>query len=89
MLCPRWSRFLHVKTKRRRGVAFTAALREKTETTARRLHELIASEITPPPILKPQCQGCSLVDLCMPKLLERTNAVADYVRSLWSVEEQD
>ena len=30
-----------------------------------------------------------LVDLCMPKLLERTNAVADYVRSLWSVNAND
>ena len=75
----------HIKTKRRRNLEFTSALRAKTEQTAKRLHDLIAAGVTPPPILKPQCQGCSLVELCMPKLLERKNGVADYVRSLWYV----
>lgn len=75
----------HIKTKRRREVEFTPTLRAKTEAAARRLHELIDSGVTPPPVLKPQCQGCSLVELCLPKVLVRTNAVAAYVRSLWSV----
>ena len=75
----------HIKTKRRREVAFTSALRGKTEAAARRLHELIASGITPPPVLKPQCQGCSLVEICLPKVLEQTDAVRAYVRSLWRI----
>ena len=75
----------HIKTKRRREVEFTPALRGKTETTARQLHELIASGVTPPPVLKPQCQGCSLVELCLPKVLVRANAVSSYMRSLWSI----
>jgi CRISPR-associated exonuclease Cas4 len=45
----------HIKSKRRREVVFTAALQAKTESTARRLHELVASGMTPPPVLKPRC----------------------------------
>ena len=40
-------------------------------------------------VLGERRKGCSLVDLCIPKLLERTNAVADYVRSLWFVDAND
>jgi CRISPR-associated exonuclease Cas4 len=75
----------HVKTKRRRQVEFTPALREKTANTACRLHELIASGITPPPVLKPQCQGCSLSELCLPRLLAEANAINTYMQSLWSI----
>ena len=75
----------HIKTKRRRDVKFTPALRSKTEQAALRLHELIASGVTPPPVLKPQCQGCSLVEICMPKALEQTRTVSDYMRSLWLI----
>ena len=75
----------HIKTKRRREVEFTSMLRDKTTSTARRLHELIASGITPPPVIKPQCQGCSLVELCLPKLLARPNAIKTYMQSLWSI----
>ena len=75
----------HIKTKRRREVEFTDALREKTESTARQLLALIASRVTPPPIVKPQCQGCSLVELCLPKVLTRPNAITAYTRSLWRI----
>jgi CRISPR-associated exonuclease Cas4 len=75
----------HIKTKRRREVVFTPTLRSETEATARRLHELISSGITPPPVPKPQCKGCSLLEICMPKALERTKTVNDYMRSLWKI----
>ena len=75
----------HNKTKRRREVEFTPALREKTAIAARQLHELIASGITPPPVLKPQCQGCSLAELCMPTLLAKSNPIDAYMQSLWSI----
>ena len=52
---------------------------------ARRLHELIDAGVTPPPILKPQCDGCSLLEVCLPKVFVKTNTVADYVHSLWKV----
>jgi CRISPR-associated exonuclease Cas4 len=73
----------HVKSKRRREVAFTPALRAKTEDAARRLHELFASGVTPPPVLKPRCRGCSLHDLCMPELLSQAGRPRDYQRGLF------
>jgi CRISPR-associated exonuclease Cas4 len=75
----------HIKTKRRREIPFTLALRGKTELAARRLHELIAAGVTPSPVVKPQCQGCSLAELCLPKVLERSDVVRAYVRSLWRI----
>jgi CRISPR-associated exonuclease Cas4 len=58
----------HIRSKRRREVVFTDKLRAKTEAAAARLHELIAAGVTPPAVLKPQCDGCSLRQVCLPEL---------------------
>jgi CRISPR-associated exonuclease Cas4 len=55
------------KTRRRLEVAFDAELRRITEQAATRLHQLIASGQTPPPVREPKCDQCSLYDLCMPE----------------------
>lgn len=56
------------KTKRRKEIVFDRELREITETTAIRLHELVDNGITPPPVYeKHKCDNCSLFDLCLPK----------------------
>lgn len=72
-----------MKSKRRREVVFTPVLRAKTEEAARQLHELFASGVTPPPVLKPRCRGCSLHDLCMPELLSQARRPRDYQRGLF------
>jgi CRISPR-associated exonuclease Cas4 len=74
----------HVKSKRRREILFTPELRARTELAARRLHELIASGVTPPPVLKPRCRGCSLHDVCMPELLGQTTRVRQYHHALFT-----
>lgn len=76
----------HVKSKRRREIMFTPELRAKTEEAARRLHELVASGVTPPPVLKPRCRGCSLRELCMPELLSQRANVTRYLVGLFSSE---
>lgn len=68
----------HVKSKRRREVPFTPPLRQKTEETAKRLHDLLAAGVTPLPVLKARCRGCSLKELCMPELLDQRRRVHDY-----------
>ncbi len=73
----------HIKSKRRRAIEFTPELRAKTETAAQRLLELVAAGITPPPVLKPRCKGCSLHDLCMPELLSQSIKVRQYHRGLF------
>lgn len=64
----------HAKTKRRREVTFTPALRELTRQTAERLHELLRQTLAPPPVLHPKCRQCSLHALCLPELLSAPKA---------------
>lgn len=73
----------HLKSRRRREIPFDRKLRASTEAAALRLHELLAAGITPSPIPKPRCQGCSLLEMCMPYALSRPRAAAQYVRALY------
>ena len=73
----------HLKSRRRREVAFDNRLRSLTEMTAARLHELVASGATPPPVLKTRCRGCSVRDLCMPELLSRPRSFTSYQNTLY------
>ena len=50
----------HVRSKRRREVVSTAALRRTTEDAVARLHALLGSGQVPPPVLHPKCKACSL-----------------------------
>lgn len=54
------------ETRRRKGVAFDAALRDLTADAAARLHLLMAAEATPPPVREPKCDRCSLLEVCLP-----------------------
>ena len=72
----------HIQSKRRREVAFTPALRAKTVATAERLHTLLTSGITPPPVLKPQCHGCSVHDICLPSTLTEGHRIRAYLANL-------
>lgn len=73
----------HIQSKRRREVVFTPELRRKTEATAARLHELLDSAKTPPPVLKPRCDGCSLREICLPEALGDRERVRQYVSQLF------
>ena len=57
------------KIRRRHDVVFNEALREETEETARRVHELIASGDTPRASYEKKCKQCSLSSVCLPKSL--------------------
>ena len=56
------------RTRRRRTVAFDAALRGLTECVAKRTHSLLAGGKTPAPVHEARkCGACSLVDICGPR----------------------
>lgn len=55
------------KTRRRLEVALDKDLRMETEETAKKVHELIKSRVTPPPEFSKKCESCSLLQVCMPK----------------------
>ncbi len=61
------------QTRRREDVKFDSALRKETESAAVRLHELIASGITPKAEYSKKCERCSLVDLCLPKVSSKAS----------------
>ncbi len=59
----------HVRSRRRRDVAFDDGLRRTTEDAAARLHDLLRAGITPPPRPHPKCRQCSVRHLCLPDLV--------------------
>jgi len=67
------------KKRRRTDVTFDSALRQQTEDTAMRLHELIASGRTPKPVYMKKCDSCSLMKICLPKTIERKRSVKRYL----------
>lgn len=62
------------KTRRREDVAFDAALRASTERCARRVHEILASGVTPRARREKKCDRCSLLERCRPEAIGRSTA---------------
>ena len=59
----------YAQTKRRTVVPFDLELRAQTEKTIFELRAILQSETTPPAIFKAnRCRGCSLIDLCKPRI---------------------
>ena len=72
MLRYRRGRF-YGETRHRHDVKFDSALRTATEEAAKKLHELIASGITPKAEYSKKCERCSLIDLCLPKVSSKAS----------------
>lgn len=80
--------------RRRTEVVFDHSLRERTETSAARLHAMIAAGITPRAERQAKCDGCSLLHLCLPGSLASRHSASRYVerslsRSLSTVTEDE
>lgn len=67
------------KPHRRLEVTFDSGLRNKTDLAAARLHELVGRGRTPVARYEKKCDSCSLVDLCLPKLMTESRSVARYL----------
>ncbi len=61
------------KTRRREDVVFDKRLRIQTQETARKVHELIESGMTPRAEFSRKCKQCSLYDLCMPRVSKKVS----------------
>lgn len=72
----------HIKSQHREEVIFDEKLRSLTENTAKRLRELVESGETPLAKFKPKCNGCSLLEWCMPKSLRPRATAAKYLQSI-------
>lgn len=60
----------------RTEITFDEGLRRLTRDTAQRLHELMASRVTPLAARAPKCDACSLLGLCLPEALRLRRGAA-------------
>jgi CRISPR-associated exonuclease Cas4 len=67
------------RTRHRLNVVFDESLRSETEGIALRTHDLIASGQTPPPVYSKRCDNCSLVEICLPKTMQKKRSVKGYI----------
>jgi CRISPR-associated exonuclease Cas4 len=67
------------RIRRRRDVDFDDALRQETESAARRLHALVESGRTPLPVYSSRCKRCSLFNICLPRTVEKRHSVKQYL----------
>ncbi len=56
----------HHRSRRRREVELTAALRETTAKVVGEVRQLLAAGVVPPPVHDRRCHECSLADACLP-----------------------
>jgi len=68
------------KIQRRHEVTFDAPLRGQTEAAAMRLHELIATGVTPKASKQPKCERCSLLVHCLPEAMKPRKSASAYLR---------
>lgn len=68
------------KTRHRLDVEFTRELREETMDTVVRLRKFINSGLTPAPIYDKKCESCSLLSICMPRIMQNAASVKQYIR---------
>ena len=67
------------KTRRRLDVSLDGELRQETEKAAQAVHELLASGKTPDPVFSKKCKSCSLINQCLPKLIQKKPSVKGYL----------
>ncbi|MDO4281008.1 MAG: CRISPR-associated protein Cas4 [Peptococcaceae bacterium] len=68
------------KPRRRQKIVLTAALREEVRTALEEMHELYQRRHTPEVRKTKACNGCSMIEQCMPKLAKRPT-VASYIQA--------
>jgi CRISPR-associated exonuclease Cas4 len=69
---------------KRHEVVFNEELRNKTETIAKRLHELVAAAVTPKAIYEKKCENCSLIDMCLPEAGKK-RSVEKYLKDIFDL----
>lgn len=81
---PRGAIFHH-KSRRRREVIFTPALRRQVEEAVTAIRSLLAEKKLPPPVNDRRCEKCSLKEACMPQVTESRNREKRLLANLFEV----
>jgi CRISPR-associated exonuclease Cas4 len=72
-LCIESGAIYHASSQKRREVCFDDTLRIKTRETITALRQLIEAGEMPLAGLRPQCEGCSLHEICLPEASGKTS----------------
>ncbi len=76
----------HAKSRRRRHVEVTPALRAQTEDAVVKLHALrVAGAVPAAQYNEAKCKGCSLFDICLPKLTSKPDSVTRASHQLFEI----
>jgi len=67
------------RTRHRLDVVFDETLRGTTEDIAAKTHELLETGRTPPPVYAKRCDRCSLVEICLPRTMQKKRTVKGYI----------
>lgn len=67
------------RTRHRVDVEFDRAIREETERAAKKAHDLISSGHTPKPVYAKKCKSCSLINHCLPEVLQKEGSAKMYL----------
>jgi CRISPR-associated exonuclease Cas4 len=70
------------QNRRRHPVVFDAGLRQLTEMTVTRVHDLIGGGTTPKAVYSKKCDQCSLVAACLPKSCTASRSVRKYLAGI-------
>jgi CRISPR-associated exonuclease Cas4 len=78
------------EARRRTDVRFDEELRQLTCDTIAAVRSMLASGTTPTAQYSPRlCDACSLLDLCQPRLLGRTQSVKAWLAAQWGSQMQE
>jgi CRISPR-associated exonuclease Cas4 len=70
------------KTWHRHDVIFDEALKAETKSVAMMVHKFLDDGRTPPPIYSKRCESCSLIELCMPKAIQKKRTINGYIKRM-------
>ena len=66
------------KARRREQIHFDESLRQEVEQGADLMHQILLSAKTPPPVYAKKCEGCSMLQLCLPKATASASLYMDH-----------
>ncbi|MDY0191320.1 MAG: CRISPR-associated protein Cas4 [Desulfuromonas sp.] len=70
------------KRRRRTVIVFDATLRKLTEQVVAQVHHLLNAGVTPPASYSPQCDSCSLLNICLPHSCAKGRSVKQYMERI-------
>jgi CRISPR-associated exonuclease Cas4 len=79
----------HYRSRRRRVVPITSALRETVKQTIASVREMLATNKLPPPVNDARCDECSLRDICQPQPVAQSRKLYALATSLYEVGEEN